>query len=133
MSRENADRLRKGLIAFSRTGEVDPDVFAQDFELHQASSIIDTTGVFHGRDALRESLGELQESFEQLRFEAEGFLEAPGGEVVVLVHVHGRGRGSGLEIDNHIAWVCTFRDEQAVRLVVHEEPAEALAALGLDQ
>jgi ketosteroid isomerase-like protein len=51
--------------------------------------------------------------------------------VVVLVHARGRGRGSGVDIDNHIAWVWTFRGDKAVRLVVYEEQAEALEAAGL--
>ena len=49
----------------------------------------------------------------------------------MLVHARARGRGSGVEIDNHIAWVCTFRDEQVVRMVVYEEPGAALEAVGL--
>lgn len=131
MAQQNLKRLQEALAAFNRGGEAAPDLLAPDFELHQASSIIDTAGVFRGPDALRDSLGELRESFEQLSFEPEHFIEAPGGEVVVLVHARGRGRGSGLEIDNHIAWVWTFRDGKAVRLVVYEEPAEALEAVGL--
>ena len=131
MARPNVDRLRLAIDAFSRGGEAGAALLAPDFELHQASSIIDTAGVFRGPDALRGSLRELQESFENLRFEAERFLQAPGGEVVVLVRATGRGRGSGVEIDNHIAWVWTFRDGQAVRMVVYEEPAEALRAVGL--
>ena len=86
MSQENVERLRAGLTAFNRGGATDEDFLAEDFELHQASSIVDTAGVFHGRGALRGSLRELRESFDDLRFEAEKFIEAPGGEVVVLVH-----------------------------------------------
>lgn len=36
-----------------------------------------------------------------------------------------------MEIDNHIAWVWTFRGEQAIRLVVYEDPGDALEAVGL--
>jgi ketosteroid isomerase-like protein len=36
-----------------------------------------------------------------------------------------------MELDNHIAWVWTFREEKAVRLVVYEEPDAALEAVGL--
>jgi ketosteroid isomerase-like protein len=129
---ELIDRLRIGLDTFNRTGEAPIEGFlAPEFELHQASSIVDTAGVFHGPNAFRESLGELSESFDQLTFEAERFLEAPGGEIVILVHTRGRGRISGMELDNHIAWVWTFRDEKAVRLVVYEEPGDALEAVGL--
>jgi ketosteroid isomerase-like protein len=133
MSHEDVDRLRAGLTAFIRSGETDVAFLAPDFELHQASSIVDTAGVFHGREALRGSLRELRESFDEIRFEVEEFIEAPDGEVVVLVHARGRGRGSGVEIDNHIAWVWTFQNGQAVRLVVYEEQAQALEAVGLSK
>jgi len=128
---EAVDRLREEIEAFGRGEEGDSELLAPDFEIHQSSSIIDTDGVFRGRDAIRDSLSELQESFDDMTFKPEGFLEAPGGEVVVLIHTTGRGRGSGLEIDNHIAWVWTLRGGQAVRMVIYEEPAEALQAVGL--
>ena len=131
MSRENIDRFRKALDRFNSTGAIAVDHLAPDFQMHQASSILDTAGVFHGPDALRDSLHELQESFEDLRFEGERFIEAPSGEVVVFIRVRGRGRGSGAQMDNRIAWVLTFRGNQTTRMVVYEEQAEALEAVGL--
>ena len=124
-------RMKTGLEAFNRTGSIDRTWLAPDFELHQASSIVDTAGTFRGPDALHDSLQELRESFEDLRFEAERFEQAPDGAVVVFVRVRGRGRGSRMEIDNLIAWVVTYHDDQAARIVVYEEPSEALAAAGL--
>jgi ketosteroid isomerase-like protein len=38
-----------------------------------------------------------------------------------------------MEIDNHIAWVWTFRGEKAVRLVVYEDPGDAVEAVGLQK
>ena len=131
MPQRNLDRLRSAIETLNQTGEIATDGLAPDFEIQQAPSIIDTAGVFHGPEGVRDSLRELAESFEDLTFEPEQFLEAPGGEVVVLIHARGRGRSSGLEIDNHIAWVWTYRDDKAVRMVVYEEPAEALEAVGL--
>jgi ketosteroid isomerase-like protein len=132
MASELIDSLRIGLEAFNRTGKVPIEGFlAPEFELHQASSIVDTAGVFLGPTAFRDSLDELHESFEELTFEAEGFLEAPGGEIVILIHTRGRGRISRMVLDNHIAWVWTFRDGKAIRLEVYEEPADALQAVGL--
>jgi ketosteroid isomerase-like protein len=125
------DRMRAGLERFGQTGEVPTGFLAPDFELHQSSSIIGTAGIFRGADAFRDSLAELDEAFEDMKFEPERVLEAPGGEIVALIHTHGRGRGSGVEADNHIAWVWTFRDGLATRLVIYEEQAEALAAVGL--
>ena len=125
------ERLRSALETFNSTGELRGFPMTPDFELHQASSIIDTAGVFRGGGAFRSTLAELEESFEDLTFEGERFLEAPGGEVVVLVRVRGRGRASGMDIDNHVAWVWTFRGQAAARLVIYEEADRALEAVGL--
>ena len=133
MAQEKVERLRAGLDAFNRTGELNVGFLAPDFELHQASSIIDTAGVFHGRDAIHGSLGELSESFEDLSFEAEEFFGAPGGEVLVFIRARGRGRASGAEMDNRIAWVLTYRGDKVARLVIYEERAEALEAVGLSE
>jgi ketosteroid isomerase-like protein len=125
------DVMRARLERFERTGETTTDFLAPDFELHQASSIIDTAGVFRGAEAFRQSLDELSESFDDLEFKTEALLEAPGGEIVVLIHTRGRGRGSGVQIENRVAWVWTFRDDEAARMAVYEEQEEALAAVGL--
>jgi len=133
MSQENIKRIRAGFEAFNRTGEITIDHLAPDFELHQASSIVDTAGVFRGPDAFRDMLQELRGAFEELSFEAEEFMEAPGGDIVVFIHARGRGRGSGVEIDNHIGQVWTFRNDKAVRMVAYEERAQALEAAGLSE
>ena len=130
MSRENVDRFRKALDRFNKTGVIAVDHLAPDFEMHQTSPI-DTAGVFQGREALRDSLHEMQESFEDLKFEAERFIEAPSGELVVFIRVRGRGRGSGAQMDNRVAWVLTFRGDQTTRMVVYEEQAEALESVRL--
>lgn len=131
MSQKHIEGLREDFDAFNRTGQINIDRLAPDFEMHQAASVIDTAGIFRGRDSLQQSLDELQGAFEGLWFEAEKFFESPAGEIVVFVRVRGRGVGSGVEIDNRIAWVWAFRREEAVRLVVYEEQTEALEAVGL--
>jgi hypothetical protein len=55
MPSELIDRLRVGLDTFNRTGEAAIGFLAPEFELHQASSIVDTAGVFRGRNAFRDS------------------------------------------------------------------------------
>jgi ketosteroid isomerase-like protein len=132
MSETRIERLRAGYEALNRgTPEDEVALLDPDFELLQASSIIDTAGHFKGIGAVPASMGELEEVFEDLRLEPEELIEAPTGEILVLVHATGRGRGSGISIDNRIAHVWTFRDDRATRLVVYEERADALEALGL--
>jgi ketosteroid isomerase-like protein len=130
-SMSNVEQLRAAYEAFNATGEVVVTHLAPDFEMRQASSIIDSAGVFHGPNAFRAVLLELEEAFEDFRTEAEKFIEAPTGEIVVLVRVLGRGRGSGAEMDNRIAHVWTYRGDKAVRMVAYEEQADAIAAADL--
>ncbi len=92
MSQENVERLKRAYA-----GDPEPDLLAPDFELHQASSIIDTDGIFRGRDAIRDVRRELEESFED------------------------------------VAHVWSYRGDTFVRMVVYEEQAEALEAVGLRQ
>jgi ketosteroid isomerase-like protein len=129
MSQETASRLRAGYELLSR-GTIDVELLAADFELVQASSIIDSAGVFRGRDAVREAIAEVQGSFDELEFAPEEIIDVGHGQLLVLVHVNGRGRASGLAVDDHIAHPWTFRDDKAVRLVIYEEQADALKAVG---
>jgi ketosteroid isomerase-like protein len=129
MSQETASRLRAGYELLSR-GTIDVELLAADFELVQASSIIDSAGVFRGRDAVREAIAEVQDSFDELEFAPEEIIDVGDGQLLVLVHVNGRGRGSGLAVDDHIAHLWTFRDDKAVRLLIYEEQADALKAVG---
>jgi ketosteroid isomerase-like protein len=129
MSQETASRLRAGYELLSR-GTIDVELLAADFELVQASSIIDSAGVFRGRDAVREAIAEVQGSFDELEFAPEEIIDVGHGQLLVLVHVNGRGRASGLAVDDHIAHLWTFRDDKAVRLVIYEEQADALKAVG---
>jgi ketosteroid isomerase-like protein len=133
VSQENLERVRAGFEAFYQTGELPDRFLAPDFELHQAWSVVGATGVFHGPNAVRDSLVEVEVALEDLSFAPEKFVEAPNGEIVVFVHVQGRGRGSGIDVGNHIAHVWTLRGDQALRCVVYEDPAEALKAVGLEE
>ena len=130
MSLEHVERVRRAYA-----GDVDPDMLAPGFEIHQAAhSIIDTDGIFRGRDAIRASLRELEESFDDFRMEPETFIESPDGEVVVCHPSAGTAAEAvAIEVDNRIAHVWSYRGDTIVRMVVYEEQAEALAAVGLSE
>jgi len=132
MSQENVGRLRSGYELLSR-GTIDVELIGADFELVQASSIIDSAGIFRGRDAVQEAIQEVRGSFDDLTFTPEEIIDAEDGQLLVLVHARGRGRGSGMVVDDHIAHLWTFREGKAVRLVIYEEPSEALKAVGLEE
>jgi hypothetical protein len=55
-----------------------------------------------------------------------------GDKVVMAVRYRGRGRGSGVEVNDRLFEVHTFRDGQCVRKVDFRERSEALEAAGLE-
>ena len=54
--------------------------------------------VFRGHQGIREYFVTLEESFDDLRLEAEEVIDADGDWVVLLVWVRGRGEGSAIPV-----------------------------------
>jgi ketosteroid isomerase-like protein len=134
MASSNIERLRAGYDAFATTGgwPVEPGLLGPDFELHQ-DPMLDNARVFRGADAPAALMTLAAEAVAEPGVHAERFIEAPGGEIVVIVRVSGHGRASGIAINREQAHVWRFVGEQAREMTVHGSPAEALRALGLDE
>jgi hypothetical protein len=132
MAGSNTERLRAGYegLAANGTWPSDPALLGPDFELHQ-DPMLDTARVFRGADAPTELIALFAESFTDPAVLAERFIEAPAGEIVVLVRVRGHGRASGIAIDREQAHVWRFEGEEPREMTVHGGSNEALRALGL--
>jgi ketosteroid isomerase-like protein len=142
MSQENVERLRASIETFlAGTSESDREAMLtkiaelQDPDIEMDStenSILDVSGVYRGKDAVRQVWREWLAAWEYLRFEYE--LVDAGERVVMLFDLRMRGRSTGIEMPfGKVAWVYTFRDG----LIVHEKfymsQAEALEAVGLSE
>jgi ketosteroid isomerase-like protein len=80
---------------------------------------------------MRTALANVEESFDEVHFEAEDIRDA-GNEVVAFVRMRGRGKGSGIEVEARIAHLWTMRAGKGVRVRVLEREA-ALEAAGLQE
>src|SRR5688572_21177748 len=113
MSEENVEIIRRGFEAFQRGDweavleDVDPNV-----EIHEPTALPDAQ-VFHGHAGLRAAYEKTQEMFEDVRLEAEEFIDADD-QVVIWYRAVGRGKGSGVEVEMHQGSVWTFRDGKIV-------------------
>jgi ketosteroid isomerase-like protein len=134
MASSNTERLRAGYEGLAATGTWPAELapLGPDFELHQ-DPIIDNARIFRGSDAPAALIALTAESFSEPAVQAERFIEAPAGEVVVIVRVSGRGRASGIAINRGQAHVWRFEGEEPRQMTVYGAPAEALRALGLDE
>jgi ketosteroid isomerase-like protein len=87
-------------------------------------------GTLRGIAAFQSALLSIEDAFEDIEIEVRD-MKAVGEQVVVLATYRARGRSSGAQRENDDGYVWTVRDGKAVRFAWFNDPAEALAAVGL--
>jgi ketosteroid isomerase-like protein len=85
-------------------------------------------GTRRGPDAFRG----IRDAYDDVRIEPQEFIDA-GSDVVVIATVHATGRGSGVPIEWHHGYIWTIEAGRAVRFRWFNNPAEALAAAGIER
>jgi ketosteroid isomerase-like protein len=114
MSRQDVEALRRVYARWCRGDFSDVEIFATDVEVTWSSKALDTVGTSRGIDELATNLRRLFESFEDLRFEPEQFVDL-GEQVLVIVTVRARGRESGIEVEDRYGHLWTLRGGKAIR------------------
>ena len=132
MSRGNVEVMREGIDAWNRN---DRDewlaVFAPDAEWHTSGRFADR-GVYRGREALARYWAEFREDVEELSTSVSE-IRAIDDKVLVAATATGRGRRSKAGFEVPVWFVTTFRDRLVVRVETHDDPEQALQAVGLPE
>jgi ketosteroid isomerase-like protein len=89
-------------------------------------------GVYHGKQAVREYIENVWETFESFRFEVEELLDA-GDQVVAVTTQHSVPKRGRQEITVHSAEVYTVRDGLLAERRPYSTRNEALEAAGLSE
>ena len=132
MSQENVEVARALYSEFSEgrfgTSEhlFDPDV---EYERKRKSADV-MSGKWRGLEAMGAAVREWLEAVEDLRIEAERYIDTGGDSVVVFTR-HRALTNSGVPIDEEFADVLTVREGRIVRLHTYRHRSEALEAVGL--
>jgi uncharacterized protein len=106
------------------------DYFHPDFELVPASAYPDTESSYRGQDGMRRWYRQMDEIWDDWRFDAERFFDA-GTQVVVFVRVSGTAKQSGAALAVPAAHVLTIHDGRVTRANIFLDRSEALEAAGL--
>ena len=129
MSQENVEIVRRWLWAFENSDDVfreltHPEVEWAPFEENHTVS--------HGlAGAMRIRSGWL-DPWTEHHIGIEALIDA-GEDVVAVLHVTARGSASGAEVDVHLYGHFKLRDRRIVYLYEHEDRAQALKAVGLEE
>jgi ketosteroid isomerase-like protein len=98
-------------------------------EMRQPSALPDTDE-YHGRDELVRGTRLTLEAYERFRFTAEEVVDL-GERAFMRVHLSGRGKTSGIELEQTVFHLWTFRDGMPWRCEVFVDEDAALEAVGL--
>ena len=126
MSRENVERIRAGFAAHNR-GDMDALV-----ELYDVDAVFETLllGTHHGNEAIRLIYAENQKTLAGYDVVPVELIDA-GDKVVAVAQAVGSGPASQIAVDDHFAFVFTFKGERIAREQAFRNKAEALEAAGL--
>ncbi len=127
---ENVAVVKRVIDAFNRA-DFDRVVesVSEDFEFDFSNSRGPTSGIYRGRDGIREFLGSFSEAWAALEFDPhEEAVELEGGRVLTVNAMRGRGHESGAEVAATGASIWTIRADKVAAMTFYQSKAEALEA-----
>jgi hypothetical protein len=141
MSQENVEQLRAGIERFfagtsesARDDMLSRSAEGWDSEIEldaSESSVLDISGVYRGRDAVKGFWREWLSAWETIRSQYE--LVNAGDRVVMLFDMRMRGRSTGIDMPlGKVAWVFTYRGGLVIHQKFYMGQSEALEAAGLE-
>jgi ketosteroid isomerase-like protein len=132
MSQENVELVEQSLDAYRRRDiEALRGANHPDMELDWSASRGFQAGVYRGFDEALRFYREYFAVFEEIIFESLSFIEA--GDSVVVPNVARVRSRDGIEVTARSALVFTVRDHRIARVCLHQETAQALKAVGLEE
>lgn len=113
----NAEIVRRALAFASEpresiTDDVLGEVYAPDVVVDMSARVFNPKS-YRGYDGLREYRDDLYETWDDVVFEPEEFIEE-GEQTLAISRMRGRGRESGIPIDDRAAGIWTIRDGRIV-------------------
>ena len=133
MSEEAIEVVRRGWDAYERgdlsavLADVSPDLVT-----HLAAPL-PVAGTYHGPEGMLQSLLDFAEPFDEFDQEAEEFIDAGNGKIIVRVHQTGRVAGTSTPVEGVFWFVFTVKEGKTVRMDIRNDKAEALKAAGLSE
>jgi ketosteroid isomerase-like protein len=130
MSKENIEKVDEFIAAYNRR-DYDAAMRWFDPDVEWVLPARQRADSGRGRDAVMRFWDGLEETFDEVRLEAQESVDADP-HVATRLRFYVRGKGSGVEMDSEMYHqVITFRDGTIVRVEYVPTWAEALAAAGV--
>ena len=129
MASENLEFIRDGYARLESEGwESLIDSVHPDFEFTTPPDLASEPGTYRGEEGIRRYFESFYEAMDELHFDPQDFIDAGENMVVVPTNLRARGRGSGIEVEQQVTVLWTFKDGLILSNQAFASTAEALAA-----
>lgn len=108
------------------------ELMQPEFEFRSALTPVEGTEVHHGIDGFVALMDEFGSVWKDLRWRVASFRSVGEDKAIVELRMSGTAAGSGVPLDQAVTQVWWMRDGRLVKGISFTDPAEALAAAGLD-
>lgn len=133
MSLQTVEIVRHALGEFN-SGDVErvAACFHPDFEGRVAPELSTEPDTYRGREGIQRYFESFRETFEQIRFDGEEFVDA-GDSVVVSLCMSAIGKLTKIRVEQRNAAVWTVRDGKVVHIETYASFTSALEAAGVQR
>ena len=124
---DNIEVVKRSLDAMNRADfDAVAESSTEDFELDFSNSLGPMSGIYRGRDGLKEFLRSFAEAWAALKFEFEEMIELEGDRVLLVAAVRARGHESGVAVAARGAMIWTVRDGEVAAVKMYQSKEDAL-------
>lgn len=132
MAQDSVEIVRTAVEAFRREDfRTVADLCDDDLEFVSVMTAVEET-TYRGRDTWERYATDMRETWTEWRLEDLRYIEAGDDSVVVLMRLVGTGKRSGAPVDRAVGLLYRVRGGRLWRVRSYLEPADALAAAGVD-
>ena len=127
MADSNVEIVKRGFESLSRGDwEASLPLIHPDFEMSTPAELSSEPSTYRGHEGIRRYWESFYEVMDDIRVEAEDFIEV-GELVVVPTLLHARGQATGIDTTQRSVQVWELRDEQAIRVSFFADLDQAMA------
>jgi ketosteroid isomerase-like protein len=133
VSRQDLELVRSMLETLNERGvEAAMDQIHPDFEGVTPPELSPEPDTYRGHEGIRRYFAGFEGVMDEVRWEADELMEAPGDRVVAGIRLVTRSVATGLELELAVWQVCTVRDGKVLRIDGFAKREDALRAAGIE-
>ena len=130
---DNIEVVERSLDAINRSDfDAVAAISTEDFELDFSNSLGPMTGIYRGRNGIKDFLTSFSEAWAALEFQSEEMIELDGNRILMVGGLRARGHESGVDVAASGALIWTVRGAEVAAVKMYQSKEDALEAVSAE-